>query len=132
MNLQISADMKVKDLKRQFSKQFPFLKMELFRLPHRSGEGSPLRLKIPERILLGDLPGFKAGLLDYKASLPAGELETLLQTEFGLFVQIFRKSGDLWLETTRTDAWSLEKQNEMGREASQGPVIRFNAHTLFL
>jgi hypothetical protein len=36
----------------------------------------------------------------------------------GLYVQVFRKSGKVWLETTATDNWSLYKQNEEGQELS--------------
>jgi hypothetical protein len=33
-----------------------------------------------------------------------------------LSVQVFRKSGKNWLETTASDQWSLEKQNAKGLE----------------
>jgi hypothetical protein len=46
------------------------------------------------------------------------ELECLFEDQFGLFVQVFRRSGNLWLETTVTDSWSLQKQNEQGKELS--------------
>jgi hypothetical protein len=47
------------------------------------------------------------------------DVEQLLWDAFGLSVQVFRKSGNLWLETTVTDQWSLAYQNEQGRELSE-------------
>jgi hypothetical protein len=47
------------------------------------------------------------------------ELERVFQDELGLYVQVFRKSGKVWLETTATDNWSLYKQNMEGQELSE-------------
>jgi hypothetical protein len=33
-------------------------------------------------------------------------------------VQVFRKSGNVWLETSATDAWSLKQQNQEGMDLS--------------
>jgi hypothetical protein len=33
-------------------------------------------------------------------------------------VQVFRKSGKVWLETTVTDGWTLEEQNLQGEALS--------------
>ena len=46
------------------------------------------------------------------------ELETMFRENFGLYVQVFRRSGKLWLETTATDSWTLTVQNDQGKELS--------------
>jgi hypothetical protein len=33
---------------------------------------------------------------------------------YGLGVQIFRKSGDVWSDTVETDGLTLEEQNNLG------------------
>jgi hypothetical protein len=48
------------------------------------------------------------------------ELEILLQYEFGLPLQIYRKSGNLWLETRMTRHWTIRQQNEQGAEIATG------------
>lgn len=62
--------------------------------------------------------------------MPVAAFEQRLQEEHGLSVQVFRKSGEFWLETIQTDNLSLERQNEMGKAA--GASLRFNIHALFL
>jgi hypothetical protein len=47
------------------------------------------------------------------------ELENLFEDKFKLSVQVFRKSGKSWLETTFTDGWSLKKQNQEGLDLSK-------------
>lgn len=56
--------------------------------------------------------------LDIYSDMKINELEKLVFKKFGLDVQVSRKSGVLWLETTMTDGWTLLKQNEHGREVS--------------
>jgi len=45
-----------------------------------------------------------------------------LMDRFGLAAQVFRKSGRVWLETIRTDNWTLNDQNKHGRELSEEPI----------
>lgn len=44
------------------------------------------------------------------------DLEQSFNTIYGLGVQVFRKSGKIWLETTVTDGWTLEEQNRQGED----------------
>ena len=39
----------------------------------------------------------------------------ILESEFeklGINIQLFRKSGNVWLQTTTTDHWSIAQQNK--------------------
>ena len=47
------------------------------------------------------------------------ELEVVFEDVFGLHVQIFRKSGDIWLQTSSTDHWTLEHHQEKAIEADK-------------
>ena len=47
------------------------------------------------------------------------ELEILLQYEFGLSLQVLRKSGNLWMETRMTRHWTIRQQNEHGAEIAE-------------
>ena len=51
-------------------------------------------------------------------SMTVGQLEKAFRERFGLNMQVSRKSGPVWLETTVTDKWTLRQQNEHGRELS--------------
>ena len=131
MELKLFRNTTIRELKKQFSKNFSFLKLEFFFKKHRKEEGSAIQQKIADDTCLSDLSFvFREGLFYFTKSTAVNEFEQRLQKEFGLPVQVFRRSGDLWLETTRTDNLSLQKQNSMG-EATCRP-IRVNLATLFL
>ena len=42
--------------------------------------------------------------------MPVWQLERLFEEDCGLHVQVFRRSGKIWLETSRTDDLTLEQQ----------------------
>ena len=54
-----------------------------------------------------------------KPDMEVGVLEQIFESKYGIHVQIFRKSGDLWLETSATDNWTLQEQNLTGSEMSE-------------
>jgi hypothetical protein len=52
--------------------------------------------------------------------MTVSELESLLLQLFGLPVQVYRKSGNFWMETRMTRDWTLKQQNEHGKDIASG------------
>ncbi|MBB1284031.1 hypothetical protein HRH25_06570 [Flavisolibacter sp. BT320] len=131
MQLSISKKTTVKEVKDQFSTLFPFLKLAFFLQKHDEGEHSDPALQLSDNaILSGQLQTLTEGDFHFSPELSVGAFEQRLQQEHGLPVQVFRRSGKVWLETVQTDHLSLTQQNEKGKEASL--PVRFNRYTLFL
>ena len=131
MQLDLSTRAKIKDIKKQFALDFPFLKLEFFRHRHKAGESSALVQKHADHLHLSEVSAtVKEAVFSFMPSTTVAEFEQRLQAEHGLPVQVFRKAGNLWLETVQTDNLSLEKQNAMGEESAT--PARFNLYTLFL
>jgi len=63
------------------------------------------------------------GDLEFDGTMKVNELEKLLKDEFSLAAQVFRKSGNIWLETTITDNWTLNQQNSHGKELSEERIV---------
>lgn len=131
MKLLLSSETSIRDVNVEFSKNFPFLKLEFYSWPHKKGQSSQQEYKLPNSYRLGSISGlFKPRMLEIKPDETVASLEQRFQNEFGLPVQIFRKTGDQWIETTQTDHLTLEKQNNIGAAASK--PARINIYTLFL
>jgi hypothetical protein len=131
MELSLTGKTKIKDLKKQFSKHFPFLKLEFFSYGHHKGGSSVLAKVISDGTLLAEIaPAIQEQTFAFTPSTTVAEFEQRLQNEYSLPVQVYRKAGNLWLETVQTDNLSLAKQNTMGAESSRAP--QFNKYTLFL
>lgn len=131
MELRLKKTTTIRDVKKQFSSLFPFLKLEFFIYHHNVKEGSALGREVNDELHLSDITGvLKEDTLTFEPSITVARLEQKLQNEYGLPVQIFRKSGKLWIETIETDNWSLQKQNEVGEASIR--KTNFNINTLFL
>ena len=115
LHLTIEKNQTICELQKQFNSIFPFLKMEFFTEPHFHGKLSAKNKQINPLSHITDIQNLPFnGTLEVKPAMTVNEFESCME-EYGLFPQVFRKSGSIWLETSATDHWSLEKQNEEGR-----------------
>jgi hypothetical protein len=121
MIIPINSKSQVSDVQREFNLFFPFLKLELFKHKHGYRGGSRRQEKLPSLLYLGDLARSLPEHISVSENMTVQELEKLFENQLGLHLQVFRKSGTLWLETTITDAWTLKQQNDHGMEISLAP-----------
>src|ERR1700679_3652553 len=120
MEINISNDRLISDLQKDFSNEFPFLKIEFFRNFQKMGEPSPKLQLIPKTLFVGQVRSTHTdGQIDLNGSKSVAEVENEFQNIYGLSVQVFRKSGNVWIETSLTDHWSLLRQNYQGHQLSK-------------
>jgi hypothetical protein len=43
---------------------------------------------------------------------------------YGIHVQLFRKSGKVWINTSVTSSWTLEEQNKQGEVLSNAFIYK--------
>lgn len=119
MEIKIANTTSIQEIQAEFNKEFPYLKIEFFDAPHVDGVSLPKSKLIMNNQKLsscrkqaneGDLPIF--------GTQTVSVLENSFWDKYGLSVQVFRKSGNLWIETSLTDSWTLEQQNKEGFEMS--------------
>lgn len=121
MRLTIGGDTRLSSLQSDFNNYFPYLKIEFFKIPHRIGEALAKNLIYDKNKMVRDCRLMKSeGVLEFSNSITVSDFEDKFQKEFGLSVQVFRRSGNVWLETSATDSWTLEQQNSEGAELSSG------------
>ena len=123
LNIQIKETVTIAEIQRQFNRAFPYLKLEFFESPHKAKEGSHKSKMIAhDRLLRTCRSLHNEGELQVIESETVSKLERDFWEQFGLSVQVFRKSGNLWIETSLTDSWTLKRQNEEGKEFSSTKV----------
>ncbi len=119
MKLKIDDSKRISAVQKEFNDAFPYLKLEFFERPHAKGSGSPKgQMKSASLTLEQCRKQHGSGSLVIQESQSVASVEKLFFELYGLSVQVFRKSGKLWLETMMTDDWTLKQQNEHGRELS--------------
>ena len=117
MTIEISKNKTIAEVQDNFSQLYPFLKLDFYK--KSSGRlGSEIKQKLVKTILLNNAGNGREGVMEITDPMTVGQLEKSFYDRFGMVVQVSRKSGTLWLETTMTDSWTLRQQNEHGRELS--------------
>ncbi len=117
--MKISSETTVQEVFNQFTQYFPYLKIEFYKSSHQDSEGSKVEDQVSHSTLLGELnPNIIEATFDIYPAMSVADFEKLMRDSFGLNVQVFRKSNSIWLQTTATDAWSLEKQNGKGERST--------------
>ncbi|MFN0014759.1 MAG: hypothetical protein ACKVU2_09445 [Saprospiraceae bacterium] len=117
MQIQITPEMTIGAIQTAFNEEFPYLKLVFFSKPHPAFAGSHAKFIIEDQNLkMGEIMAApRSGMLTLMPDEPTFEVERSFEKEFGLFVQVMRKSGSTWLITTVTDLLTLEQQNAKGR-----------------
>jgi hypothetical protein len=122
MHLSIYGEKLITDVQRQFASVYPFLKIEFF----KKGDGwkglNPPHKQIAHNLKLKDAWARKIteGELLVDDMMTVTDLENTFKNKFGLTAQVFRRSGNIWLETSITNGWTLKRQNDHGSEITIG------------
>jgi len=108
-------------IQEEFNAAFPYLKLEFFSQPYSKGGEPTLKTIKPNSKTLGECRTLhKQGEITILDLTTVADLEHSFCDIYGLEVQIFRKSGRAWLETTITNNWTLNEQNTQGEALSKG------------
>ena len=109
----------ISEIQKEFSTQFPHLRLEFFfhKPSVRSRSDFSNAILLDHRVgewkkITGDMT------LAICEDMKVKDLEMEFKKCFGLDVQVFRHSGNIWLQTTMTNDWTLNQQNSQGREIS--------------
>ena len=121
MHLHIAPNRLISDIQKEFNRMFPFLKIEFFNNKSFFRSDFSAQQIISQTRKIGDTQlAITDGDIEITEEMKVSELEKIFKDQFSLAAQVFRKSGNIWLETTMTDNWTLQQQNNHGKEISTG------------
>ncbi|MCC6724706.1 MAG: hypothetical protein IT258_09360 [Saprospiraceae bacterium] len=110
----------IMDLQMEFHQKFPYLKLEFYSGTHKVGETSPAKTHLDGSLLLKNVRTVHTeDDLYIREEMSVSELEQLFLNKYGLNAQVFRRSGNLWLQTSATDHWTLAEQNRKGGRSEE-------------
>lgn len=122
--LHLGFEKQVSDVQREFGAAWPYLRLSFFRT---FGSGDRKMLRRVTKLLAAGLQ--REGEVKCNGEMTVADLEKQFQEDFGLNVQVLRQSGNVWLQTTSTDGWTLSQQNRHGMEISQGKELKDSEST---
>jgi hypothetical protein len=120
MEIIITKDKTLKTIQQEFAKRFPYLKIVFYSNEHLEGTGSHQdNILHNEQTIEQVQKKESTGNLQIHGLLKVSELESAFSEFFGLPVQVFRQSGEIWLQTTTTDSLTLAEQNHIAMEKNR-------------
>lgn len=116
MKLYVNQGSTLGEIQKDFRDMYPYLKLEFYKRIQTGNQGASSRDKLQANYLPGKInTGRVYATIDISPQRSAGELENDILDTLGVCAQVFRRSGNIWIQTTDTDKWSLRLQNEEGR-----------------
>lgn len=115
----ITAEKTIEKTQEEFNQLFPALRIVFYTTTHRSEAGTPGKDHIKGKVRLKEVhPDVAGKSVTVTGSFTVTKLEQQIQDTFKVGAQVFRKSGNIWLQTTTTDNLTLDEQNEKGINSS--------------
>jgi hypothetical protein len=114
------------EIQEEFTKMFPFLRIDFFLKKLTTTALSAHKLLKSTAKTIADY-----GTNDEQKSfiitpqMTVSQLEQCFNSEYGISIKVYRNSWRVWLETTVTECWTLEEQNRQG-EALSGKISESN------
>ena len=118
MKIKINKDTTVQAIQKQFNVYYPYLKIEFYKdVP----KNKPI-LKAEILVMMESLKRidsfYEGKIIDVDKKRTVHEVSQDFEQMFGLTAHVFRKSGNVWVETSLTEDWTLEDQNKEGEQIS--------------
>lgn len=124
----INDKKKIKDVQTEFQKKFPYLKIQFYSKPHDTNQGSTVREQLPDEMTIGEVRTVhNEGDFAINEQMTVADFERDFAKKFGLNAQVFRKSGDIWMQTTSTDNWTLAEQNRKGESSEKAFIEKYGS-----
>jgi hypothetical protein len=115
MNLHVGRLQLFREVQQEFSKRYPFLKIEFL---HRTDDSWVDSL--PKEDTAARATALLQQDIGLDDEMTVTELELGLKDWFGNPVRVLRKGGKVWIDTCLTGDWSLYKQNDQWRDMAVG------------
>ena len=120
MILEIDEITTIGELQRHFSASFPFLKLAVCKNVSMINDANKcIEIKDSDTLINTLRTKHREVFLEIHYWQKTGTIEKLFLHKAALHVQLLRKQGEHWIETSGTDELTLEEQNDIGRKATQ-------------
>ena len=103
--LKIDGKKTAADFRKEFNLAFPFLKVDFFKRIPSKKDSIKLTPVQPGTVLGNTEP------MEITGGTSVKELREIIDSRLGFASLVYRKSGNIWIEISLTDDWSLDKQN---------------------
>ena len=118
LTLYIEKGNPTEEIATRFNFYYPYLKIEFYNKPFVKQQHASKKDSTETNNKFGALTQFNCnGTININGNRTVRELEFDFAS-LGLYGQVLRKSGHMWIETVLTNDWTLQHQNYEGEQIS--------------
>ena len=111
--MKINKSDTIQNVQEQFANLYKGLNIIFYKKAHDAYENSEKRNELSSSLMLKEVnANFEDAEIQLDKSMSVKAVEAYFEETLGLHIQVLRKSGDVWLQTSSTDDWTLQKQSE--------------------
>lgn len=118
--MEVSKNKTISDFQKEFNDAYRGLKIVFYKSNINTTDGWTESNQLSPETKLGeaysDIREGELNIYDYNT---IADVESIFSKEFKINVQIFRRSNKLWLQTSKTDKWTVGTQNSKGLHSIQ-------------
>lgn len=124
IKLDMTPDTSLNDIQKNFAHHFPFLKIEFFHKPHQQFESNAkVDMITDHHKKLGDLTTRALNVtLFIDTGITVAQFEQMFESKLHLHIQVFYKSGNVWLESINSDSTKLHMLNEKAKLKAESKI----------
>lgn len=121
LSLVLQPHTTLQHIRTAFHQVFPYLQLQFFNASHQPDHGNTRHQMITDHQLhLGDITTRAMDITFHiNEHTTVLNLETMFEQELHAHIQVFTRSGNLWLETVHTDGYTLVQLNQKAELRNQ-------------
>ncbi len=120
MQIKLKLETTIEEIQKQFTSLFPHLKLGFFRDLNQDQILTANELIRNDKLKISELSDIAiSGTLEIDPLQTIIDFEKSILSQYGLQVQVFRKSGNAWLVTTSTDSKTFAEQEALAIEMNR-------------
>lgn len=120
MDIHVTPERMIRDIQDDFTETYPFLRIAFFFKGQWYAQGSWKKRSVDTKQVIGCIiSAIAENGFWITPAMTVFDLEKKCDELFGLSVQVYRRSGKIWLETTMTYNWTIAQQNKSGCELTR-------------
>lgn len=118
MKLALEASQTIQQVQFAFRTIFSHLKIEFYRSSHLDEIKNIQHDQYLHNVTISEITGHQNSIIvEFSGDMTTSEFEKYFESEFKIYIQIFRLQRGTWLQTTSSDSKTLNQQNEQGIQA---------------
>lgn len=114
MEITIHPEDTIKKVQRDIQREYPNIKIEFFSKEHKKGKVTNVKFQYFNKdITMREIGLEKDIVLELEDDTIIWDIEKRFEKIGNLHAQVFRRGGEVWLETSKTDDWTIGKANNL-------------------